>query len=170
MVPIIVAAAVITASIRASGGDALLTQVFEGRTIGMILGASLLGAVTPICGVGVLPIIAGLLGAGAPLAPITAFWLASPITDPAMLAITAGTLGLTFAMAKTVIAFAIGLGGGLATQALLRAGAFRRPLRSRPAVGRACETATASAGPVWRSGAGGSDASFSSMKRALRGC
>ncbi len=33
-----------------------------------------------------------------------AFWLASPVTDPAMLALTAGALGLGFAAAKTLAA------------------------------------------------------------------
>ncbi len=56
--------------------------------------------------------MAGLLAAGVPLAPIMAFWLSSPITDPAMLATTAATLGLSFAIGKTLAAFGLGLFGG----------------------------------------------------------
>lgn len=113
MTPVIGAAVLLSASIRASGADGSLSRLFAGRKAGMILLASLFGAITPICGVGVLPIIAGLLGAGVPLAPIMAFWLSSPITDPPMLAITAGTLGIAFAVGKTLIAFLTGaIGGG----------------------------------------------------------
>jgi uncharacterized membrane protein YraQ (UPF0718 family) len=129
MAPIIGLAVILSASIRASGTDGLLARVFEGRRYRMILLASLFGAVTPICGVGVLPIIAGLLGAGVPLAPIMAFWLSSPITDPPMLTVTAGTLGLDFAAGKTVIAVFIGLCGGIATSLVVERGAFRNPLR-----------------------------------------
>jgi len=133
MVPVIAAAVAISASIRASGADGLLARLFEGRQAGSILAASLFGAVTPICGLGVLPIVAGLLAAGVPLAPIMAFWLASPITDPAMLTVTAAILGLPFALGKTLAAFAIGAGGGLATLAITGSGLLREPLRSAPA-------------------------------------
>jgi hypothetical protein len=129
MAPIIALAILMSASIRASGADAYLTRLFEGRKITMVLAASAFGAITPICGVGVLPIIAGLLGAGVPLAPIMAFWLSSPITDPAMLTITAATLGVPFAIGKTMIAFAVGLLGGLATLALIARGSFADPLK-----------------------------------------
>ena len=130
MAPIIALAIALSASIRASGADAYLTRLFEGRKVTMVFAASAFGAITPICGVGVLPIIAGLLGAGVPLAPIMAFWLSSPITDPAMLTITAATLGLPFAIGKTVIAFAVGLLGGLATLALIARGWFADPLKA----------------------------------------
>ena len=108
MLPIILFAVGLSGFVRASGADGLLASAFESRKAAMIATAALVGALTPICGIGVLPIIAGLLGAGVSLAPIMAFWLASPITDPAMLAVTAGTLGLGFAVGKTVIAFGIG--------------------------------------------------------------
>lgn len=130
MLPIILLAIGLSGYVRASGADGVLAGAFEGRKATMIVAASLIGALTPICGIGVLPIIAGLLGAGVSLAPIMAFWLASPVTDPAMLAITAGTLGLGFAVGKTVIALVIGLFGGFATEAVLRHGGFRSPLKA----------------------------------------
>ncbi|MGF1611943.1 MAG: permease [Kiloniellales bacterium] len=130
MAPVILLAAGLTGLVRASGAETVLARVFAGREGVMILSAAALGAITPICGLGVLPVIASLLAAGTPLAPIMAFWLASPITDPAMLAITAGTLGPAFAVAKTLAAFAIGVISGFATQALLARGAFPAPLRS----------------------------------------
>ena len=131
MAPVIGLAVFASAVVRASGADGLLSRAFAQRGgLAVVLSAGI-GAVTPICGVGVLPIVASLLGAGVPLAPVMAFWLASPVTDPGMLAITAGTLGLPFALAKTTAAGLIGIAGGTATAVLVRAGAFRHPLRGR---------------------------------------
>ncbi len=113
--PIVIPGIFLAAWIIASGADGYIARVFEGRTVRTVVAASLIGAVTPVCGVTVLPLMAGLLAAGVPLAPIMAFWLSSPITDPAMLATTAATLGLTFAIGKTLAAIALGLFGGLIT-------------------------------------------------------
>ena len=130
MAPVIALAVGLTSYLRASGADDLIAEIFVGRRWRMLVAAALIGALTPICGIGVLPLIAGLLAAGVPLSPVMAFWLASPITDPAMLALTIGALGPALALAKTVSAVAIGLLGGMATELAQQAGAFRRPLRS----------------------------------------
>lgn len=113
--PIVIPGIVLAAWIIASGADAHIASAFEGRTLRTVVAASLIGAITPVCGVTVLPLMAGLLAAGVPLAPIMAFWLSSPITDPAMLATTAATLGLSFAIGKTLAAFGLGVFGGTIT-------------------------------------------------------
>jgi len=137
--PVLALAVVLSAYLRASGLDGQVARVFRGRRLTVIVAASLFGALTPICGLGMLPLIAGLLTAGVPLAPIMAFWLSSPITDPAMLVVTAGMLGVPFAVAKTVGAFAIGVLGGLATEALAAHGVFAAPLKPA-AVVPGCES------------------------------
>jgi uncharacterized membrane protein YraQ (UPF0718 family) len=77
--------------------------------------------------------IAALLSMGVPVAAVMAFWLASPLMDPSMFVLTVGTLGLKFALFKTVATVAIGLLGGFGTLALMRFGplvpAFATPLR-----------------------------------------
>ncbi|MEQ9040275.1 MAG: permease [Silicimonas sp.] len=113
--PIVIPGILLAAWIIASGADSHIAGAFEGRTLRTVVAASLIGAITPVCGVTVLPLMAGLLAAGVPLAPIMAFWLSSPITDPAMLATTAATLGLSFAIGKTLAAFGLGLFGGAIT-------------------------------------------------------
>lgn len=113
--PIVIPGILLAAWIIASGADTHIASAFEGRTLRAVVAASLIGAITPVCGVAVLPLMAGLLVAGVPLAPIMAFWLSSPITDPAMLATTAATLGMTFAIGKTVAAFGLGVFGGAIT-------------------------------------------------------
>lgn len=127
--PLVVPGIVLAAWIMASGADAHLTRAFEGRAIRAIVAASAIGAVTPVCGVTVLPLMAALLAAGIPLAPIMAFWLSSPITDPAMLATTAATLGLGFAAGKTIAAFGLGIFGGALTSILSGRDWAKAPLR-----------------------------------------
>ena len=113
----------------ATGADNLIGKAFQGRTVVAILGASLMGALSPFCSCGVIPIIVALLAMGVPLAPVLAFCIASPLMDPAMFALTAGILGFEFAVAKTVIAIAMGLIAGFGTMTLVAAGYLNNPLR-----------------------------------------
>ncbi|WP_299842379.1 permease [uncultured Roseovarius sp.] len=134
--PFVIPGILLAAWIIASGADSRIARVFEGRMGWSILAAAAIGAVTPVCGVTVLPLMAGLLAGGVPLAPVMAFWLSSPVTDPAMLATTAATLGVAFAVGKTVAAFMLGLLGGAGTLTVSRAGWAHDPLRNNAMVGR----------------------------------
>ena len=113
----------------ASGADNLIARAFQGHTATMIVAASLVGALSPFCSCGVIPIIAALLSMGVPLAPVMAFWLASPIMDPSMFVMTSGILGIGFAGAKTLAAIGIGLLGGFGMHALRNSAVFADPLR-----------------------------------------
>ena len=73
---------VLTAYAKASGAENLIARAFTGRPETMIVVASLMGALSPFCSCGVIPVIAALLATGVPLAPVMAFWLASPLMDP----------------------------------------------------------------------------------------
>jgi hypothetical protein len=127
--PFLFASIGIAAYAKASGADALIARAFVGREVTMILAAALMGALSPFCSCGVIPLIAALLAMGVPLAPVMAFWLASPLMDPSMFFLTAGTLGMDFAIYKTAAAIVVGLIGGFGTYVLMRAGAFAEPLR-----------------------------------------
>ncbi|WP_442954426.1 permease [Pararhodobacter sp.] len=114
----------------ATGADALIARAFTGAPAMMILFGALAGALSPFCSCGVIPLIAALLAVGVPLAPVMAFWLASPIMDPSMFLLTAGVLGLEFAVAKTLAAIALGLIGGWVVYLTVRAGGLAEPLRA----------------------------------------
>ncbi len=124
----------IAAYAQASGADNLIAKAFQGRISGMIMVASLFGAFSPFCSCGVIPLIAALLSMGVPVSAVMAFWLSSPLMDPSMFILTVGTLGLRFAIAKTLATVAIGLLGGFGTLALMKSGistdAFKNPLRN----------------------------------------
>jgi uncharacterized membrane protein YraQ (UPF0718 family) len=127
--PWLLASVLIAAYAAASGADNLIARAFQGRMTVMVLAAALMGALSPFCSCGVIPLIAALLAMGVPLAPVMAFWLASPVMDPAMFALTTGTLGFDFAVAKTIAAIGLGLYGGAVTAWVVQAGLLSRPLR-----------------------------------------
>ena len=129
--PLILLAVGVTAYLMATGAVSKLAALFSGKPVKMIVVVSVVGALTPVCGVTVLPLVAGLLIAGVPIAPIMAFLLSSPITSPEMLAITAGILGWPFAIGKSLAALGIGLAGGYVTLLLVRMGFFQEPVRNR---------------------------------------
>ncbi|MEL6550093.1 MAG: permease [Pseudomonadota bacterium] len=149
--PFILFAVLAVAYVKASGAEALLAQAFKGNQIRMVSLAALLGGLSPFCSCEVIPFIAGLLAVGAPLPAVMAFWLASPLMDPAMFTITAGAISWEFALAKTVVAVGLGLFGGFVTIALMRTPVFSDPLRERPAQrGCGCGPSPFSGTPLWR--------------------
>lgn len=141
------------AAAKASGADALIAHAFVGREARMIGLAALFGALSPFCSCGVIPLIAGLLTAGVPLAPVMAFWIASPIMDPNMFVLTSVAIGIEFAVAKTVAAVGMGLLAGFATMGLVRFGRLAEPLR-RPAQSacaiKSARKLLAPSQPAWR--------------------
>lgn len=138
------------AYLKASGAETLLARAFEGAPVRMIIMAALLGGLSPFCSCEVIPFIAALLAVGAPLSAVMAFWLASPLMDPAMFAITSGTLGFEFALAKTVAAISLGMMGGFGTLLMANTPVFTDPLRAKPQVGGCCGVKQPFQGaPVW---------------------
>ncbi|WP_187432111.1 hypothetical protein ROLI_030710 [Roseobacter fucihabitans] len=149
--PFILFAVLAVAYLKASGAETLLAKAFSGNQPRMIVMAALLGGLSPFCSCEVIPFIAALLAVGAPLGAVMAFWLASPLMDPAMFLITSGTLGWEFATAKAVSAIGLGMLGGFGTMLFARTPVFADPLRERPAVGGCCGAKKPFSGaPLWR--------------------
>jgi hypothetical protein len=151
--PWFLASVLLAAAATASGADALVARVFSGREGRAVLLAALLGALAPFCSCGVVPVIAGFLAVGVPLGPIMAFWLASPLMDPAKFGLLSGTLGVGFALAQTAAAIGIGVLGGFGTAALSRLGVFDGALRDQGAPKPSCCTRKQTLNPpapVWR--------------------
>ena len=146
--PYIAAAVLIIAGLKASGATGLVARAFEGRETRMIVLAALIGGLAPFCSCEVIPFIAALLAAGAPVSAIMAFWLSSPLIDPSTALITAAALGWDFAVGKAVAAIGLGLFGGFAVRLLFRGPAFAAPLRE--GAGCCCETELTAGGTVWR--------------------
>lgn len=148
--PFILFAVLAIGYLKATGAENTLSKAFQGRESRMIVLAAVLGGLSPFCSCEVIPFIAALLAAGTPLSAVMAFWLASPLMDPAMFSITAGTLGFDFAIAKTFAAVGLGLFGGFATMVLAKSAVFADPLRDTPQSAGCCSVkAPFSEKPVW---------------------
>ncbi|WP_373354631.1 permease [Pseudoroseicyclus sp. CXY001] len=130
--PFIAFATIAIAWLKASEAEELVTRAFVGRESLAIVLAALAGGLSPFCSCEVIPLVAALLAAGAPISAIMAFWLASPLMDPAAFALTAGAISPEMAVAKLVAAIGIALAAGFATKALMATGALGTPLRARP--------------------------------------
>jgi uncharacterized membrane protein YraQ (UPF0718 family) len=136
--PYILFAVVAIAWMKASGSERLLDGAFKGRETRMILIGALVGGLSPFCSCQVIPFVAALLAAGAPLSAVMAFWLSSPLMDPAMFAITAGGLGFDFAVAKTVAAVLLGIAGGYTVKLMAATPVFADPLKAQMSTGGCC--------------------------------
>ncbi len=136
--PFILFAVVAIGVMKASGSERMLDRAFAGREARMIVVGALAGGLSPFCSCEVIPFVAALLAAGAPLSAVMAFWLASPLMDPAMFAITAGGLGFDFAVAKTIAAISLGIFGGAMVMAFAKSPVFADPLRAQPSISGCC--------------------------------
>ena len=146
--PFLVLSVVLAAWLTAAGADGLIGRVVAQKPLTALTLAAVFGALSPFCSCGVVPLVAALLAAGVPLPAVMAFWLASPLMDPEQFVLMWATLGLDFTLAKTFTAVALGLAGGLATQAAIGFGAF--PAALRLGVGGGCGGLKSDA-VVWRS-------------------
>jgi len=133
--PYILFAILAIAVMRASGSERLLDGAFHGAEARMIVVAALVGGLSPFCSCQVIPFVAALLAAGAPISAVMAFWLSSPLMDPSMFAITAGELGWNFAIAKTVAAVGMGAFGGFTLMALKNSRFLQDPLKAQTPAG-----------------------------------
>lgn len=98
-----------------------LKRFISGKHIHLsIVIAALLGIVSPLGSYIVIPLSAALLLAGMPLAPITAFMISSPLINPGLFVLTAGTLGMEMAVMRVFSAFLLGVTAGLTTELMLQ--------------------------------------------------
>lgn len=133
--PFLLVSVLLAAVIKAAGLDKQIGRVFAAGSTRAIVAAALFGALSPFCSCGVIPLIAALLRAGVPLAPVMAFWISSPIMDPEMFILTAAVFGLPFATAKALAAIAMGALGGFATLAVFGRRDLASLLKDAPAGG-----------------------------------
>lgn len=112
MAPFMFIAILFAAYVTASGADQIIAKAFSGNPYKAVMTASLVGAISPFCSCGVIPLIAAMLGSGVPLAPVMAFWIASPIMDPEMFILTSAGVGVPFALFKAMGAISMGLMAG----------------------------------------------------------
>ncbi len=140
--PFFIVAILFAAYAKASGFDQIIARSFSGSTTTAIVVASLAGALSPFCSCGVIPIIAGMLASGVPLAPVMAFCIASPIMDPEMFILTTAGININFATAKTITAIGMGLLSGFTILGIQKLGYLSKPLKKENSCGCGCPQTT----------------------------
>jgi uncharacterized membrane protein YraQ (UPF0718 family) len=119
-------------------GAAVLVELFQYWVVGMLIAGALVvfvswekvkqrmgfggfkanllattaGAVIPICSCGIVPVLAGMVQAGIPLAPTMAFLVAAPMLNVPTVFMTAGVLGWPLAVGRIIATFGIALAVG----------------------------------------------------------
>lgn len=99
-----------------------IKKIFDKGPIVSIILATIVGAFSPFCSCGVIPVIASLLIGGVPLAPVMAFWIASPSMDPEIFFLSVGIVGADLAVWRLVTTLLLSLGAGFLTQFLVYKG------------------------------------------------
>lgn len=119
-------------AVQMSGASRYIKRAFQARPISAILLATVLGAFSPFCSCGVIPVIASLLISGVPLAPVMSFWIASPSMDPEIFFLSVGMIGWELAVWRLVATLVLSFSAGLITQILMDRGWLgRQILQSR---------------------------------------
>jgi hypothetical protein len=108
--------------VKMSGASRHIKRAFDGHPATAILLAVAVGAFSPFCSCGVIPVVASLLVGGVPLAPVMAFWIASPSMDPEIFFLSVATLGWKLATWRLAATLAVSLLGGFVTLLAERSG------------------------------------------------
>jgi uncharacterized membrane protein YraQ (UPF0718 family) len=122
IVPFLAISIPIAVALRRTGAAEKIRASLSGNPLLAVVLATIVGAVSPFCSCGVVPVISALLISGVPLAPVMSFWLASPSMDPEIFVLSVGSIGLELAVWRVAATFAMSLGGGLAVLVLERRG------------------------------------------------
>lgn len=123
-----------------------LGRALQRRPLQAVVAAVAIGAFSPFCSCTVVPVVAGLLVAGVPLAPVMAFWVASPTMDPEIFTFTVAVLGWPLAITRLVATLVLSASAGIGVHLLVSRGRFLQPLR--PGIDSSCSSSQCSEGSV----------------------
>lgn len=105
----------VAVAVNMTGASKMIDKAFSKNPVLSILLATAVGAFSPFCSCGVIPIISSLLLGGVPLAPVMSFWIASPSMDPEIYFLSTSVLGWNLATWRLVSTFLISLLAGYFT-------------------------------------------------------
>jgi uncharacterized membrane protein YraQ (UPF0718 family) len=108
--------------VRMSGASKYISRAFQTQPLVAIFLATAVGAFSPFCSCGVIPVIAALLIGGVPLAPVMSFWVASPSMDPEIFFLSVATLGWELAVWRLGATLVLSLSAGFITHFIVGRG------------------------------------------------
>ena len=109
-------------AVRLSGASRYITRALSTQPLVAIVLATIVGAFSPFCSCSVIPVVASLLIGGVPLAPVMAFWIASPSMDPEIFFLSVGMLGWELAFWRLGSTLVLSLAAGFITYLLMQRG------------------------------------------------
>jgi uncharacterized protein len=119
--------------------DRTIREALSGSPTSAIFTATAIGAFSPFCSCTVIPVVNGLLRSGVPLAPVMAFWIASPLMDPEIFTLSVALMGWPLSIIRLASTFILSLGAGFLTFALMRNGILQgRILRQKASMSGCC--------------------------------
>jgi len=113
--PYLVVTIPLAVAVNMSGASKYIKRAFDAGPLVAILLATAVGAFSPFCSCGVIPVIAALLISGVPLAPVMSFWIASPSMDPEIFFLSVGTIGWNLAVWRLAGTLFLSLSAGFIT-------------------------------------------------------
>ena len=109
-------------TVQLTGAAKFINKALSKNPIASILLATIVGAFSPFCSCGVIPVITTLLIGGVPIAPVMSFWIASPSMDPEIFFLSTATVGWNLSVWRLVATFVISLSSGYITHFAFRKG------------------------------------------------
>ena len=132
--PYLVVTIPLAVAVQMSGASKYIKRAFEAGPLTAILLATIVGAFSPFCSCGVIPVIASLLISGVPIAPVMSFWIASPSMDPEIFFLSVGMIGWKLAIWRLAATLVLSLSAGFVTHMLMQNGWLgQQVLRAREA-------------------------------------
>lgn len=109
-------------AVQMSGAAKYINRAFAAQPIVAIFLATTVGAFSPFCSCGVIPVVATLLIGGVPLAPVMSFWIASPSMDPEVFFLSVATIGWELAIWRLGATLLLSLSAGFITHFVVQQG------------------------------------------------
>lgn len=110
--PYLIASIAAAAALTVYVGTDRLSAWLRRRRWSAVAGSVALATLTPFCSCGTTAVVLGMIAAEAPWAPVVAFMVASPLTSPSELLLSAGLFGWPFALLYFVGATGLGFAAG----------------------------------------------------------
>ena len=117
------------AALKVYVGTERITGLFQRRTGSAVVGSVAAAVATPFCSCGTTAVVLSMIATTAPWAPIVAFMVASPLTSPDELFVSAGLFGWPFAIYFFASSIILGLAAGAVAFVAQRAGLLENQAR-----------------------------------------
>lgn len=156
------------AALKVYVGTERITGLFQRRTGYAVVGSVAAAVATPFCSCGTTAVVLSMIATTAPWAPIVAFMVASPLTSPDELFVSAGLFGWPFAIYFFGSSIILGFAAGIVAFVAQRAGLLDNQARfaeRATCASPACSAATSPAGALVGLGPGAAAVAEFAMRR-----